>query len=45
VTAPAAERTAEERRRRARIGERWTALCFAVSILGALGLAVVFWRG
>ncbi len=45
MTAPASERTPDERRRRAQIGERWTALCFAVSVLGALGLAVVFWRG
>lgn len=45
MTAPAAERSPEDRRRRARIGERWTALCFAVSIIAAVVLAVVFWRG
>ncbi len=37
--------TPEERLRLARIGERWTSLAFVVSILGALGLAVVYWRG
>ncbi len=35
----------EARYRRARLGERWTSVSFGVSILGALGLAVVYWRG
>lgn len=38
-------RTQEERRRLALIGERWTSLSFAASIAGALGLAIVYWRG
>ncbi|MEJ7584199.1 MAG: hypothetical protein WKF43_08960 [Acidimicrobiales bacterium] len=38
-------RDRDERRRLAQIGERWTSLSFAVSIAGALGLAVVYWRG
>ncbi len=35
----------KERLRITRIAERWTSLAFAVSIVGALGLAVVYWRG
>lgn len=40
-----ARRSREERRRLAIVGERWTSLAFLLSILGALGLAVVYWRG
>jgi len=39
------DRTPEERVALARRGERWTTLSFGLSILGALGLAVVYWRG
>ncbi len=35
----------EARYRRAKLGERWTAVSFGVSIVAAVGLAVVYWRG
>lgn len=42
---PEPELTPEQRVMLARRGEHWTSLSFAVSIVGALGLAVVYWRG
>ena len=42
---PFPDRTPEERAALARRGERWTSLSFGVSIVGAIGLAVVYWRG
>lgn len=42
---PEPERSAEDLALLARRGERWTSLSFAISIAGALGLAVVYWRG
>lgn len=35
----------EARHRRAKLGERWTAVSFGVSIVAAVGLAIVYWRG
>jgi len=37
--------TDEQRTALGRRGERWTSLSFAISIAGALALAVVYWRG
>ncbi len=38
-------RSREARYRRAKLGERYTSISFAVSMVGALGLAVVYWQG